>query len=108
MAQPQVDIITPQGDAPLDSESGRAKFEQVIAKLNQSTSQLETRLANRFNSLKDDDRKTWLKAAGVALHTDYVTMGGEPITTWRQLKRDQRNRMMTAYRCMKAIVKGGA
>jgi gluconate kinase len=107
MAQPQVDIITPNGEAPIESKTGKALFDDVVAAINSSNSQFEAKIANRFNSLKDDDRKTWLKAAGVALHTDYVTMGGEPITTWRQLKRDQRNRMMTAYRCMKAIVKGG-
>ncbi|WP_404402960.1 hypothetical protein LG288_05850 [Idiomarina seosinensis] len=106
MGQPQIDIITPDGEAPLDGDKGYELFKEQVARLNQATSQRESNLASRFNALNETDQQVWLKAAGCPLLTDYLKAGGQRITLWRQLRKDQRNRMMTAYRCIKVIARG--
>ena len=106
MSQPQIDIITPQGEAPLDSNEGYRLFMEQCAKLNESQSQRETLLANRFNALGETDQQVWLKAAGCPLLTKSLHVGGKRLTQWRQLSRAQRNRMMSTFRCIRVIARG--
>ncbi len=106
MAQPQIDILTTEGEAPLDSKRGYELFKQQCAKLNQAQSAHELKIANRFNALNETEQQIWLKAAGCPLLTDSLAMGGERVTLWRQLSRQQRTRMMKTHRSMRVIARG--
>lgn len=106
MAQPQIDILTTEGEAPLDSTRGYELFKQQCAKLNQAQSAHELKIANRFNALKEAEQQIWLKAAGCPLLTDSLAMGGERVTLWRQLSRQQRTRMMKTHRSIRVIARG--
>lgn len=107
MAQPQIDIITPDVEAPLDSQEGRAAFEELKRKIYGSQSDRETRLAALFSGLPEPEQQIWLKAAGLSVMTADLCAGGYRVRQWSDLDRRKRQMMMIAYGRMNSITSRG-
>lgn len=107
MAQPQIDIMTPAGEAPADSGEGYKLFQDALKNINGSRSAFEGRLAVLFSQLPELGQQIWLKAAELPLLTQDLRRGGFRITAWSELNERQRQKMMIAYREMRKVVEVG-
>lgn len=87
--------------------TGKELFQQAVMSMNGAQSAFESRVAGVFNTLPEINQQVWLKAAGIPILTNDLVYGGYRVRAWSDLKIQQRQRMLAAYRSILVISKRG-